>query len=196
MSTPTSSPLQWGPWGRPLLAVNAVIAWCAVLLSLTLSLSGYYADDIDPEKATILGNVPDGVDTPLERFLDWITYFTIISNITVAVIVTLLLTRPGLFTSRGVGGDIWRALRLDSVLMIVITGVVYNLLLAEGGKEGWDALSNTLLHWVVPLVTPLVWIVAGPRGLIAGRTIPLALILPLGWAAFALVRGQVVGAYP
>jgi hypothetical protein len=91
---------------------------------------------------------------------------------------------------------VWRALRLDSVLMIVITGVVYNLLLAEGGKQGWDLVSNTLLHWVVPLVTPIVWIIAGPRGLIRGRTIALALILPLCWAAFALVRGQVVGAYP
>lgn len=196
MSSPTDPALELGPWGRPLLAVNAVVAWAAVAVSLTLNLSGYYVDDVDPSKPTILGNVADGVDTPLERFFDWITYFTIISNITVAVIVTLLLVRPGLFVRSGFGGDMWRALRLDSVLMIVITGIVYNLLLAEGGKEGWDLLSNTLLHWVVPLLTPIVWIIAGPRGLIRGRTIPLALILPLAWAAFALIRGQVVGAYP
>lgn len=197
MSTDTTTPdVEFGPWGRPLLAVNAVVAWCAVALSFTLNISGHYADDVDPTKETILGNVAEGVDSPLERFFDWITYFTIISNITVAVIVTLILLRPGLFTRRGFGGDMWRALRLDSVLMIVITGVVYNLLLAEGGKEGWDAVSNTMLHWVVPLLTPIVWIVAGPRGLISGRTIPLALILPLAWAGFALVRGQALTAYP
>jgi hypothetical protein len=196
MSTSTSTAWELGPWGRPLLIVNAAVAWCAVMVSLVLTISGYYVDDIDPAKPTILGNVPDGIDTPLERFFDWITYFTIISNITVAVVVTLLLARPDLFTRRGLVGDLWRALRLDSVLMIVITGVVYNLLLAEGGKEGWDAISNTLLHWVVPLLTPIVWIIAGPRGLISSRTIPLALVLPLAWAAFALIRGEVVGAYP
>ena len=40
------------------------------------------------------------------------------------------------------------------------------------------------------------WIIAGPRGLISLRTIALAMILPLVWAAFALLRGLTVGAYP
>ena len=48
----------------------------------------------------------------------------------------------------------------------------------------------------MPLLTPIVWIIAGPRGLITLRTIALALVLPLLWAGFALVRGLVVGAYP
>jgi hypothetical protein len=41
-----------------------------------------------------------------------------------------------------------------------------------------------------------VWIIAGPRGLISLRTIALAMVLPLAWAAFALVRGLTVGSYP
>lgn len=198
MTTPPSTavPLQTPSYGRLLFAINAVVAWTAVLLSLTLNLSGYYAGQYDAAKPTILGNVAGGDDTVFERFFDWSTYFTILSNVVVAVVMTVLVTRPALFTRRDGVGTLWRTLRLDSLLMIVITGVVYNLLLAEGGKTGWDAVSNTLLHWVVPLLTPIIWIIAGPRGLIRGRVIALSLVLPLLWATYALIRGQVIGAYP
>lgn len=176
--------------------INAVVAWSAVALSFALSVGGYYVDSVDSTKSSILGNTPDGVDTAWERFFDWITYFTILSNIVVAVVMTMLIARPRAFARRDATGAAWRALRLDSLVMIMITGIVYNLLLVEGGKTGWDLLSNTLLHWVVPLLTPIVWIIAGPRGLISFRTVALALILPLAWAVFAIVRGLTVGAYP
>ena len=80
--------------------------------------------------------------------------------------------------------------------MIMITGIVYNLLLTEGGKSGWDLVSNTLIHVIVPIVTPVVWIIAGPRGAINLKTILLALILPIIWAVFALTRGVILNAYP
>ncbi len=183
-------------YGRFLLILNAILAWAAVLLSLTLNLSGYYTDDYDPAKPTLLGNVPGGVDTPLERFLDWSTYFTILSNVVGAIVITVLILRPRLFTRPDRVGSVWRALRLDTVLMIIVTGVVYNALLAEGGKEGWDALSNMMVHIVMPIVTPLVWLIAGPRRLVRQGTVFAALVLPLLWAAYALIRGQVIGAYP
>lgn len=181
---------------RSLLAINAAIAVVAVGLSFTLAVTGYYVESMDPAKPTILGNVPGGNDTVVERLLDWSTYFTILSNVVVAVVLIALTVSPALFERPDRVGGIWRTLRLDSVLMIVITGVVYNLLLATGGKQGWDLLSNTLLHVVVPIVTPIVWIVAGPRGLISLRVIAGALVLPLAWAGYALLRGQAIGAYP
>jgi apolipoprotein N-acyltransferase len=52
------------------------------------------------------------------------------------------------------------------------------------------------LHVVTPIVTVLVWLVAGPRGLINIRVILLAMVLPLLWAAAALIRGAAIGAYP
>ena len=198
MTTVASEParLDTPSYGPVFFWINVVAAWFAVALSFTLNVTGYYVDQADPTKPTILGNVPDGIDTVSERLFDWITYFTILSNIVVAVVLTMLVAKPSLFTRRDGVGTLWRTLRLDSVLMIIITGVVYNLLLATGGKTGWDLLSNTMLHVAGPLLTVIVWLVAGPRGLITGRIIGLSLILPLVWAAFALTRGQVVGAYP
>lgn len=183
-------------YARPIFGINAAVAWVAIVLQLSLSVSGFYVDTVNPDKPTLLGNTAAGVDTPLERFFDWISYFTIWSNIVVAVVLTALALRPAWFARPGTSGAIWRALRLDSVVMIVVTGVVYNLLLATAGKTGIDAVSNSLLHVVVPLLTLIVWIIAGPRDLIQGSTLGLFLVLPLAWAAFALIRGQVVGAYP
>jgi hypothetical protein len=196
MASQNRTALQMPSYGRLLLILNAILAWGAVLLSLTLNLTGYYVGNEDPSKPTILGNVPGGVDTPLERFLDWSTYFTLWSNVVGAIVITVLLARPGLFTRTDRTGAIWRALRLDTVLMIIVTGVVYNALLASGPKEGWDFLSNMMVHIVMPIVTPLVWLVAGPRRLVRQSTIFAALVLPLIWAAYALIRGQVIGAYP
>ena len=183
-------------YARPLFILNAAVAWFAVALSLSLNLTGYYVDTLDPTRPTLLGNVPDGIDTPIKRFFDWITYFTIWSNTTVAVVMTVLATRPNLFLRKDQVGGIWRTLRLDSVLMITVTGVVFNLLLAESGKQGLDWLSNNMLHVITPLLTFVVFVIAGPRGLLNVRVVFAALILPLIWAGFALARGAIIVAYP
>lgn len=183
-------------FARPLFGINALIALAGVLVSFTLNISGYYAGDLDPAKPTILGNVAGGQDTALERFFDWVTYFTILSNIVVAVVMIAMVVNPQRFTQPDRRGFIWRALRLDTVIMITVTGVVYNLLLADGPKVGWDAVSNSLLHVITPIVTVLVWLLAGPRGLINVKVIGASLVLPVLWAVFALVRGAVIGAYP
>ena len=180
---------------KVLFGINAIVAWAGVLLSFTLNVTGHYVGTGDPTKPTLLGNVPSGIDTPWERFFDWITYFTLWSNIVVAVVVTVVWLRPDLFTRSDRAGFIWRTLRLDSMIMIIVTGVLYNLLLATP-KAGVDAVSNALLHIITPLVTVLVWLIVGPRGLISFKTIPAALVVPLAWVVFALVRGAIIGAYP
>lgn len=181
---------------RALLTLNAAIAWLAVAISFALMAVGYYKNDIDPAYPTIVGNQLDGKDQVWERFFDWSGYFTILSNIVVAVVLTVLLRKPELFTSEDARGRWWRALRLDSVVMIAITGIVYNLLLAEGGKTGWDFVSDSLQHDINPLLTVAVWFVAGPRGLMRPSTIAYAMALPLGWAVYAIGRGSFIGAYP
>jgi hypothetical protein len=104
-------------YARVFFWINAVVAWLAVGVSFTLAVTGYYVDMMDLATPTILGNVPGGNDTVMERLLDWSTYFTILSNIVVLVVTTMLVARPGLFTRTDRTGTVWRTLRLDSVLM-------------------------------------------------------------------------------
>jgi hypothetical protein len=179
-----------------LFAVNALVAWAAVGVSFTLMWTGYYVNQHDLSKPTLLGNVIGGNDTVSERFFDWSSYFTILSNIVVAIVMTTIVLKPSVFNRRGRSGTIWRALRLDSLLMITITGIVYNLLLAGGPKTGWDNISNQLQHVVNPIVTVAVFLLAGPRGMLKLKTIGQALILPIIWAVYVLTRGTMINAYP
>ena len=181
---------------RGLLGFNAIVAWAAVAVSFSLMLTGYYINEIDPKEPTLIGNLLEGKDQVWERFFDWISYFTILSNIVVAVVLTLLIAKPELFTQKNSAGNWWRALRLDSVIMILITGVVYNMLLSSGPKEGWDNISNSLQHNINPLITAAVFFVAGPRGLLSLSTIARSMALPIAWAVLVLIRGAVINAYP
>ena len=183
-------------WKQFLFLVNALVAWAAVGVSFTLMWTGYYVNEHDLTKPTLLGNVIGGNDSVSERFFDWSSYFTILSNIVVAIVMTAVVTNPGIFNRRGRTGNIWRTLRLDSLLMITITGIVYNLLLATGPKTGWDNISNLLQHVINPIVTVIVFFLAGPRGLLKLKTIAQALILPIIWAVYVLARGTMINAYP
>ncbi|MGA1248647.1 MAG: Pr6Pr family membrane protein [Candidatus Nanopelagicales bacterium] len=184
------------PFQRLLIGLNALVALAAVGVSFSLMFVGYYVDTVDLTEPTIIGNNPNGVDQVWERFFDWIGYFTILSNITVAIVMLMLVLKPEVFLLQNLKGRIWRALRLDSVLMIVITGIVYNLLLAEGDKVGWDAVSNSLQHIINPIVTLLVFLLVGPRKLLSLRTVADAMVLPIIWASVVLIRGAVISAYP
>ena len=186
--TPKQADERWSV-AKWLFGINALFAWCGVLISFTLNLIGYYPPDTGTP--TLLGENPAGMAGALGRVFDWCTYFTILSNLVVAVVMTLLFLRPKR------DSPIFRVLRLDSLLMIIVTGVIYNLLLGAGkGHTAWDFPSNLLQHILTPIITVLVWLIVGPRGWIKFKVIILALILPLAWAVFALIRGLIIGAYP
>ena len=180
-----------------LVIANAIVAYISVGISFSLMAIGFYAnsENIDLSEPTILGNSVDGTDQVWERFFDWISYFTVWSNIVVAIVLTVLWRKPELFERNNSSGARWRALRLDSILMITITGIVYNLLLAEP-KTGIDFVSNLMIHIVNPIFTLLVFLVTGPRGLLKPITVAHAMVLPIIWAIFSITRGLLLNAYP
>lgn len=170
--------------------LNAVLAWAGLAVSLTLDVLGTY-----PSTVTVASHygyaVPDGVAGSTQRVADWVSYFTIWSNLTVAIVMTVLAlgrARPSRWL---------RAARLDSVLMITVTAVVFAVVLAPTAHQrGWENLSNALLHQVTPLVTVLVWAVVGPRAWVGWDTVRDALVIPMAWVVWMLVRGAVTGTYP
>ena len=171
---------------RILFGINALVALTGLTVGFILTVLGTYPSlNTDP---TMLGNPEQGV---LGRIFDYFTYFTIWSNIVVAVVSIMLFTRPDRDSFA------FRVLRLDSILMITVTGIIYNVVLAGSAKlQGLEVVSNLFDHMLTPLVSILVWLIAGPRGWISWRTIGAALILPIIWLVFALVRGAFIGAYP
>ncbi len=174
---------------RTAYALNAGLAWLGVVLTVVISaLDGYVATIPEPH---LYGLHPDGLAGAVSRVSDTVSYFTIWSNVVVAVVMTMLAHRPERDSPR------LRVARLDSVLMITITAIVYAVLLAPSiDVEGWSLLTNPLLHIVTPAVTVLVWAIYGPRTWITGRTVVASLAIPVAWVVWMLVRGAVVDSYP
>jgi hypothetical protein len=113
------------------------------------------------------------------------------SNLVVAVSLTLLTARPHTDTLPS------RVLRLSGLLIITVTAIVYQALLAPGiDVTGWSRLTDPILHVVTPTLTVAGWLVWGPRGWVTGRVVPLAMTIPMLWIGWMLARGAVVGTYP
>jgi hypothetical protein len=118
-------------------------------------------------------------------------FFTILSNVLVAVTFAVLAA------GREQLEPVWRVLLLDAVVAIAVTGIVYNLVLAQtSNPQGLHEVANVLCHMVTPLVAVLGWLVFGPRGGLDARTVLRSAIYPLAWLAFTLVRGAVIHWYP
>ena len=91
----------------------------------------------------------------------------------------------------------FRALRLDALVLAVGGGVVHWFLLRPLlDLDGADLLADKLLHIVVPLLCLVGWLTFGPRGLITPRDVGAFLVVPVGWLVYTLVRGAFVDWYP
>jgi hypothetical protein len=150
-------------------ALTAVVAIVAIGLQLVLVIQG--------------GRVLDEVEPPALglRLARFIAYFTIQSNLLVAVATVLLTLSPGR------DGSAFRALRLAATVGITVTGLVHFFLLRPLlDLDGADWAADKLLHMVVPVLAFVGWFAFGPRPRIDGRAIAVAFAWPIAWLAVTL----------
>jgi hypothetical protein len=125
------------------------------------------------------------------RVLNVFAYFTVESNLIVAVTCLLLALRPVR------ASPVFAAARLTGIVAITITGIVYHVALAKLlDLNSWALVADQLLHTVVPVLAVTGWLAFGPRGLATLRTAAWALVFPVAWLGFTLVRGALIGWYP
>jgi hypothetical protein len=168
-----------GTYARAWHALTAAIAVASIVVELVLVANGHnplLAADIPPAPTRVL------------RFF---SYFTIESNILAAVSTGMLALRPRR------DGRLFRVLRLDALFGITITGIVYAVLLApQHDPHGINAATNAGLHYVVPAMAVLGWLVFGPRPRIDESTLLLALIWPALYIGYTLAHGAASDWYP
>jgi hypothetical protein len=137
--------------------------------------------------------VTGALDTPQAstRFIRMFSFFTIQSNILVAV------TSWGLFLRPQRAGLVWRTLRVDAIAGISVTGLVYSIALSGlQHLHGWARLCDSAFHYVVPIATVATWLVVGPRGRVDRKAVLAGLIWPVLWFGYTLIHGAVSGWYP
>jgi hypothetical protein len=151
----------------------------------------------------LLGVALQGVATALDpaphayftstgaRVANVFAFFTILSNLLVGVAHVLLAVDPQR------DSPAMRVLLLDAVVGIAVTGIVYNLVLAQtADPRGLHQVANVLCHMVTPLLAVVGWLLLGPRGLVDREVVLISAGYPLAWLAFTLVRGAMIDWYP
>jgi hypothetical protein len=129
--------------------------------------------------------------TAAGRVFNVFCFFTVQSNLLVAVTSVLLLIR----TDRT--SEVFWALRLGGLVAITVTFIVFHLVLSRlVDLDGWRAISNQLVHTVAPLLAIAAWVVAGPRGHATPRIAWLSLLPAGAWLVFMFVRGELIDYYP
>ena len=122
--------------------------------------------------------------------LRFITYFTILSNIAVALVAfTAASARPGFFAQARVRGAV--------ALYIGVTGSIYFFILRHlwqpQGAQWW---ADTALHYAVPLLYLSWWGLCAPHGVLRWHALPRWLLFPLAYLGWVLLRGAWVHEYP
>ena len=156
------------PTARIAAGIIALIAWLglAVQLAATFEQSGSLAASL------------------------WIVlrYFTILTNLLVALVMTALGLGKARLVSPALLGGV--------TLAIVLVGVVYSLLL-RGLLElsGGARLADFLLHDVVPVLVPIFWLLFAPKRALRRYDPLLWALYPFLYVIYALARGAAENKY-
>jgi hypothetical protein len=140
--------------------------------------------------AVLVDVEPPAMVTRLIRFF---SYFTILSNILV------LATSASLASDPNRDGRVWRVLRLNAIVGIIVTGVVHWFFLRPIlHLSGAPFVADKLVHVAVPLLAVVGWVAFGPRARISPADLLPSLIYPVLWVGYTLVHGAQSGwyAYP
>jgi hypothetical protein len=164
---------------RAYITVSAVLVWFALALQLAILIRVNLSMD-DGSLARAIG-----------RFL---AYFTILSNILVACVFSAQLLAP----HTSLGKFVRHPVVAGGVLMAIATvGGIYVAVLQQlWDPQGPQLVVDLLLHYMTPLAYAGYWLVFVPHGVLRWQHTLLWLAYPLGYAAYALLRGAVWGFYP
>jgi hypothetical protein len=155
------------------LAIYTAISWFALLLQLYL----------------IIVNRKLGLAATIVQYF---SYFTILTNILVAICFTSLLLKPGV-------NNFFNKPKTLAAMAVYITivGAIYNLVLRQlWNPQGWQLLADNLLHTVVPILFVGYWVVAVPKRNLRWKDFLPWLIYPAIYLVYILIRGALTNLYP
>ena len=125
--------------------------------------------------------------------LNFFSYFTNLSNIFAAGV--LLLAAAHALANRH-ASERFTLLRGVSVVAMAIVGIVFVAVLRDEDLGTLRPWVNVVLHYIMPLVVTLDWVIAPPERVPSFRRSLLWLAFPTLYLIYTLARGTAVGWYP
>lgn len=129
-----------------------------------------------------------------QRGVRYFEYFTILTNLIVAVSLTLALIAPSISIGRFCSRP---GVKTAVAVYIALVGIVYNIIL-QGANEftGAALVADSLTHDAVPVLYTIYWLVFVRKGELNWR-MPFAwTIYPLVYLPYVLIRGSSTLRYP
>ncbi|WP_197273502.1 Pr6Pr family membrane protein [Arthrobacter sp. G.S.26] len=123
---------------------------------------------------------------------NYFSYFTIESNI----IAFVTLGIAAWFAWKGASPRWLELLRGAATVYMTITGITYSLLLSDVDVNTPLPWVNVVLHYTVPTIIVIDWLVDLPKTRISIRTSLLWLAFPLAYLVYSLIRGPFADWYP
>ena len=157
------------------LLLIAVLGWFALIAQFYLMINS----KVNPLAETII------------RFF---SYFTIDTNLLVALCCSILLLAPrsaaGRFFSR-------QSTQAAIAIYIMIVGIVYNIILRHiWNPQGLQLVVDELLHLIIPILFFVYWLIFVPKDSLEWKHAFNWMLYPSIYGTFALLRGNASGFYP
>lgn len=171
--------------GRVWNALIAAIVVIAIVVQLSMVVRGQH----------VLVEQVAGLPGKPTRILRFFSYFTIDSNLLCAITSATLALDPER------DGRVWRVLRLNALVGITVTGIIYVTLLRPiVDLHGVAKLTDIAFHYVVPVATVLGWLLFRPRSgggrRILDRDLLPSCIFPALYMVWTVVHGAIGHWYP
>lgn len=157
------------------LVVMAIAAWFAVALQIFL----------------VVRIVTDEGQPAINGVVNALSYFTVLTNLLVAIVVTAsvlrgnsdtFLTRPSIMSAIAV--------------YIFVVGLMYSLFLrALWEPTGLQLVADVGLHDLMPILYVLYWLLFVPKGTLRWNQPIYWLIYPAMYFTYSLLRGAFTGRY-
>lgn len=156
---------------------------------LLIALSGWFALIVQ-----FYLNLNSGVATVKELLIRYFSYFTILTNLLVAVCATTLFIKPDSLW----GKFFTRQNTLTAITVyIFVVGLVYNVVLRFlWNPHGLQMVVDELLHSVIPVLMVFYWLTYVFKNELHYQSILRWLIYPFVYAVFVIFRGNFSGFYP
>jgi hypothetical protein len=124
--------------------------------------------------------------------VNFFSYFTILTNLFVAIVLTVSAINLFRRKTPTETGDIIRG---SATASIAIVGIVFGLLLShmDSGMIPW---TNFVAHYLMPVVMVVDWLIRPPTAKLVARHIWFWIIYPIAYLTYSLIRGAFTNWYP